>query len=81
MPDEQTPVATDNVATETITKICDWCGQEFTLRKRVKTRRFCNDRCRNRFHTAERNRWMDEARAANATLMDRLEKLGKRGRR
>lgn len=81
MPEEQTPGLPDTVATEIETKICDWCGQTFELRKRIRSRRFCSDRCRNHFHTAERRRWEAEALAAIDTLKDALTKLARRGRR
>lgn len=81
MVDEQPSDAGISVTTPTEYIVCEQCGTTNELRKKVRSRRFCNNRCRNLWHLAKRRQ--TEARALEAVnvLLDCIDKLAKQGGR
>lgn len=62
MPDDEN-VVQESVAADTARFLCEYCGgpKETEGRRRIKTRRFCSDLCRSRWH--ERHKADLQARA------------------
>lgn len=50
--EEQDILTPESVSTDTARLLCEYCGgpKETEGRRRIKTRRFCSDLCRSRWH-------------------------------
>ena len=81
MPDDEN-VVQESVAADTARFLCEFCGgpKETEGRRRIKTRRFCSDLCRSRWHERRKTELQGKAERLMAELSAAIRELfdGKR---
>lgn len=77
MDGDATNTAGEPVPTDSQGKPCDWCGTLIPIvgRRRIRTRRFCRNLCRTRWHAKRRDDALARLRSAVTDIAAAIEIL------